>query len=149
MFGDDDDLLAVLSAVADPERRPPLRPWGGPENLPHDMPRDFGGLILRCTHNDPTLRPSFDLIAQELKYMDLTSALAFPLSETEDTPLLGGGAGSFSGSPAAAAPARATAPATDALSFFPEKMAAALKAGRLAEPEAFEVQATLAVHARI
>ena len=130
-YGDDDDLLAVLKAVADPDRKPPLRPWGGPESLPSDMPREFAGLILRCTHNEPDARPSFDLIASELRFMDLTSLRASPLGEIEGSvnsptsDLLGG----------SASPTHHDAPVEV---VFPPRIAAALESGRVIEPETFE-----------
>ena len=66
-WGEERDLLPILLAVADPERRPPMRPWGSPEEMPSDIPMGLADLIRRCTRNEPAGRPSFATIAEELQ----------------------------------------------------------------------------------
>ena len=113
-YGDEDELMSILAAVADPGLQPPMRPWGDPSSMPSDMPPDFASLILRTTDNDPDLRPDFDAIGEALKLLDL--AVTGP----------GGGTHGMSGSVASSSVQ------------FPPRMASALRSGRVVEPESFD-----------
>ena len=91
------------------------------------MPREFAGLIIRCCHSEPAARPSFALIAAELQFMDLTSLRPAPIGEV---------------GLAAPGDLEICAPSSLArdlaLADFPPRLAAALKSGRVVEPEVFD-----------
>ena len=118
VYGEEDELVFILAAVADPNHQPPMRPWGVPSLMPPDMPLDFADLILRATDNNPGVRPDFYAIGEELKLMDLSAK----------------GPG---GGPACVGESRSSL-ALSSILQFPPRMAAALRSGRVVEPEAFD-----------
>ena len=106
-----EDPAEVLLAVADRSRAKPKRPF-----IPPEVSLLFADIMNACWAVDPAARPTFQVIAEQLRTVDSTAVAMTLLAQAEDR-------------------YKAHKLMTQ---VFPAKVAAALKEGRAVEPEEYD-----------
>lgn len=79
-----ESMIDIIAEVADLSLIPPRRPWGRCRPPPSLCPPAFADLMVRCTHSDPDLRPSFAEIVRDLRGLDVPSIIESMMSRAAD-----------------------------------------------------------------
>ena len=109
-------MIEVIAEVADLSLSPPRRPWGCCRPPAALCPPAFADLMVRCTQNDPELRPTFAEIVRDLRGLDVPSIIESMMTRAADNKH-----------------------SEDLLhNVFPPRVAKALKEGRVVEPEHYD-----------
>ena len=115
-YAGEPSMIETIAEVADLSLHPPRRPWGRCRPPAALCPPAFADLMVRCTHNDPELRPSFAEIVRDLRGLDVPSIIESMMTRAADNKH-----------------------SEDLLhNVFPPRVAKALKAGKAVEPEHYE-----------